>query len=351
MREFSFFVLLFLLVSGCAGLPPRDGPALPPRVREFPPVKPGVVRLPVEVIFPPGGDAGHGIADLFKGGVEKILEETILKTKLRGLWDQMAAPIFLDESLWLLIRPQTMSVGKARGDLKRGSTNQVVLEMTASPELVFGGEPLARPVPMPPLSPFQQGPAVFEAMSNVHMDYDDANRYLNDPRMKLRGTLIPGTGARKLTIETVRLFGSGDKVMVEVELNYNPVIVNLTGKPAHLTLYLRGTPRYVPSKRIYDLPDLDYDIKTNDLIVKVANWIFKSDFKNQMRKTVNFPIGEKMDMLKQKVIKALNRPFGPALHLRTEVSSFNVVEGFADDEGIEMRLSLRGTAALLVIWK
>jgi hypothetical protein len=309
-----------------------------------------MVRLPVVINFPQGGDIVQQFATLLKGGVKQMTQALILKSKMKGLWNQMQAPIFLDKELYLFIQPQSMSVGMMRAVLPRGSTHREVLEMTASPRLVFGPKPTPRKVPMPPLAPFQSGPAGFEATSNVHMDFEDANRYMADPRIKINGTILPETGKRDVTIRQIRFYGSGGKVIVEVKLDYNPLPLNLDKKPASLTLYLRGTPRYVPKERVFDLPDLDYDVQTSDLLVRIASWMFKSDFKNQLRQVAKFPVGAKMDMLKVKVDKALNRAFGPATRLQTRVSFFDVVDGYADNEGIEMLLSIKGTSTLQVTW-
>jgi len=229
-------------------------------------------------------------------------------------------------------------------------TAHTVLEMTALPEIIFGPKPLTTPRGMPPFSPFKHGPGTFQAMSNTRISYKEANQYFRDPRLKLKGMIFPGTGERKLTLEGVRLYGSGGQVIAEVKLRYNPPIINFTGKQAKLTVYLRGTPRYRPKQRMFDLPDLDYDIKSNDLLVQVADFIFKSDFKNEMRKIAKLPVGLKMDVIKEKMNKALNRPLGRLTRLHTQVNSFDVLDGFADNEGIEVRLSVKGAATLEVIW-
>ena len=173
---------------------------------------------------------------------------------------------------------------------------------------------------------------------------------ISGTRLKIIGMVLPGTGGQKVTLEGIRLYGSGGKVIVEVKLDYNPLIVNLGSKPAHLTVYLRGTPRFLPRKRMFDMPDLDYDIKSSDLMVQVANWLFKSNFKNQLRKVAVLPIGPKVDLIKAKVNKALNRPLDRFARIQTQVNDLRILEAFADNEGIEVRVAIRGTATLEVTW-
>ncbi|HTC19535.1 MAG TPA: DUF4403 family protein [bacterium] len=358
-RDEIIFVLFLVLSSfwagGCSTLPHRMT-ILPAPVTSFPPAKPALVRLPIDITFPSGG-AVQKMSNYLKGGMTRIMPDLLkipglrLRSRMADLWGKMDVPIQLDKGLWLLIRPETLSVGRMRTDLKRASTAHVVLEMIADPEIVFGPKPLTTPVAMPPLQRFQPGPGIFQAVSNARITYKEANQYLSDPRMKLIGMVLPGSGERKLTIVGIRLYGSGGKVIVEVKLHYNPPIINFEGKPANLTVYLSGTPRFLAKERLIDLPDLDYDIKSSDLMVQVADWLFKSDFRNEMRQAARIPIGAKMDLLKEKIIKALNRPLSPSTRISTQVNSFKVLDGFVDNEGIQARLSIMGTATMEVIWK
>src|SRR5579872_6364978 len=105
-------LLLILLSCGVAGFdtnpspqPYATIPLPPPLARGFPPVKPGLIRLPIIITFPPGGDAFHHIADLVKGGLKQVAQETILRSRLKALWTKMESPIRMDKDLWLLIQP------------------------------------------------------------------------------------------------------------------------------------------------------------------------------------------------------------------------------------------------------
>lgn len=344
------------LALGCRSIPTNYVGIEPAPARSFPPVKPGLVRLPVNILFPSGGDLFQHIGNLFKGGVKQLVPDLRgipgfkLRSQLSELWGKMQPPIRLDKDLWLLIRPETLSVGMMRTDLKRVSTLRTVLEMTANPEIIFGPKPSITPMAMPRLQPFQPGPGTFRAMSNVRINYKEINQYFRDPRLKLIGMVLPGTGERKLTLRGIRFYGSGGKVIAEVKLHYNPPIVNFTGKPADLTVYLRGTPRYLPEERVFDLPDLDFDVKSNDLMVQVADWIFKSDFKNELRRIAKLPIGPKMDKLKEKMNLALNRPLNKFTRLSAQVNALKVLDGFADNEGVEVQIAVQGIANMEVIW-
>ena len=344
-----------LSMSGCATVGRSAKNSLPP-VTSFPPVQPSMVRLPINIIFPRPGDILQHLTNLVKGGFKQFtpnlykLPGLNIEARIGDVWKEMQEPIYLEKDTWLVIQPETLSVGMVRTDLKRRSTLHTEMEMTAKPEIVFGPEPLIVPRKMPPLHRFKPGPGIFQAMSNTRLSYKEATQYLLDPRLKLIGMVFPGTGDRRLTLKGFRFSGSGGRVMVEVKLTYNPLVINFGGEPAKLTLYLSGTPRFREKERVVDFPDLDYHIQSGDLVVQVADWLNKSEFTKQLRRSVRIPLGPKLDLFKDRINLVLNKPLSRFTRLNTQVNTFRVLGAFADKEGIEMRLSIMGTASLDVIW-
>jgi hypothetical protein len=354
MTKAFLFSLLSFLAAGCASTS-HSVKVLPAPIQNFPPTAPALVRLPVVLLFPSGAEVIHHITDFFKNELTLKMDIPVaatglhMKFHLTDFWSAMQKPIFLYKDVWLLIRPQALSVGSMRLDPRNILTAHTALEMTAQPELVFGPKPEAKVMKMPPVGKFIPGPPVFQAVSNSFIGYPELNEHLRDPRMKLIGMVLRGTG-QKVTIDAIRAYGSGGQVVVELKLHYEPLILNLGSKPAKLTIYLKGTPRYLPRSEAFDLPDLDYDIQSSDLMVQMADMLFKGDFRKQLRKIVRLPVGPKMDELKGKIDRALNRPLGNFIRLSAKVDSFKVLNGFANNEGIVIRVSLQGTAALEITW-
>jgi hypothetical protein len=349
-------LLLVGLTGGCATLPSNYVQVLPAPARSFPPAPPALMRLPVDIVFPSGAQVGQHLDDLFNTALrpkrdkpEKALDARSAFNVL-NIWERMQEPIFLDKGIWLLIRPKTLSLGTMRNDPKNILSAHTMIETSSNPEVVFGPEPVTTPIPMPKLSPYLPGPSTFRAVSNTHINYKEVNERLKDPRMKLIGMVVPGTGGQKLTLVGLRVYGSGGQVVVEVKLHYNPLIVNLGSKPAKVTVYLKGTPRYLKESEAFDLPDLDYDLKSSDLMLQMADLFFKNDFRDQLRKIARLSIGPKLAELKDKIDVALNRPLGPVVHLSAKVSSLKVLGGYADNEGIVVRVSIQGTAGLQMVW-
>lgn len=283
--------------------------------------------------------------------LNKVLQGiTDLKPKVQDIWDLMQEPIYLDKGIWLLIRPENISTGLMRTNAKDPLKLETVLELWAHPTIFFGDNPPVEKKFLPPLSTFEPGRPGFRAISNVSISFKEANRFLCDPKTGLINFVVPHTGAQKLTVKGVRLYGAGGKVIAEVRLSYNPFLINFAGKPAHMTIYFRGTPKYNLKKRIFYMPDLDFDVKTTDFLVQVADWILKSDIRKELRQKARIPVGPKLDFLKSRMGEVLNRRLNPYASLSTQVKTFTILDSFADKEGIQAQLALDGDSQLNVTW-
>ncbi len=359
-------LLLGLLLTGCATtnrpsiyIPPSDS-----KIRTFEAPPAAVIRLPVTFSMPHWGslaqlpgwnDLSKTITDFFNSEfktVKRTLNFPILKMGLEPsfgeiskFWDSAQEPIFIDKGIWLLIQPQSISTGLTLPDPKRPFKFRADLEMTAYPILVFGKKPTIEKKIMPPLKIYKPGPAGFHAVSNTVISFKEANKQLEDPRFGLIDRVIPGSGDYKLRIKGIKLFGSGGQVIAEVKIQYNPFI-NLGYKPARMTVYFRGVPQYDSQKELFTLRNLDFDLKTGDFLMQVANWIFKSDILKVLRQKARIPIGPKLDQLKGRMNEVLNLPVGKHSRLQTQVQSFRVLDAFVDKDGIRAQVSLDGDAQL-----
>ena len=283
--------------------------------------------------------------------LNKVLEGVSnLRPKAEDIWTLMQEPIFLDKGIWLLIRPENISTGLMKADPKEPLKLETVLELWAHPIIFFGDDPHVERKPLPPLAPFEPGRPGFRAISNVSISFKEANRFLCDSKTGLINFVVPGTGAQKLTVRGIRLYGAGGKVIAEVQLTYNPFLVNFTGKPAHMTIYFRGTPHYSLKKRLFYMPDLDFDVKTSDFLVQVADWILRSDIRKELRQKARIPVGPKLDFLKSRMDEVLNKRLNPYVSLSTEVKTFTILDSFADKNGIQARIALDGDSQLNVAW-
>lgn len=357
-RIFRFLPILIAVIflTGCATsrpslyIIPSDS-----KKRTFEPPPATVIRLPVVVTLPRLKDLPKTLLT-FLNEQFKPIQKTILNPfhkmemdmsfgEITNFWDLAQEPIFIDKGIWLLIQPQSLSSGLAQSHNKNPFKWKINLEMTAYPILVFGKEPGFVKKNMPPIEVYKPGPSGFHAISNTVISFAEADKQLADLRFGLIGRVIPGSGDYKLRIKGIHLYGSGGQVIAEVKIQYNPLI-NFGSKPAHMTVYFRGIPHYNPENETFTLRHLDFDLKTGDFLMQVANWIFKSDILKILREKARIPIGPKLNQLKDRMNVVLNLPVGKHSRLQTQVESFRVLDAFVDRDGIQAQISLDGDAQL-----
>ncbi len=115
-------------------------------------------------------------------------------------------------------------------------------------------------------------------------------------------------------------------------------------------MYLVGTPTYHPEERLIDFPDMDFDIKTSDFLVQMAEMFDRDGIRQTLREKAVIPVGANLDKLKEDLTKLLNRPLGHFARLKTTVDSLTMEEAFVSDYGIEGRVALEGDAEVVVNW-
>ena len=298
-------------------------------------------------------DDGKG-KKLLKKGTSKFEESlqglTNIKAKAKEMWEKIQEPIPVGKDIWLQILPRSVGVGNNHIVPDSVSPHmEAVLEISASPKVFFGKKPSPLKSELPPLEDLKPGPDGFHAQSNLKISFDEANKMLTDPKTGILHKPLPGSSARGVQLTGLRLYGSGGQVVVEAQVAYQPVL-NLSGSPSKLTVYLLGTPTYHEKEQIIDFPDLDFDVKSDDFLVQMATFIDGDGMKEQLREKAVIPVGKKLDEMKGYLTKMLNRPLGRFAQLQTTVTSLRMEEAFVSDYGIEVRVALDGDAQVSVNW-
>jgi hypothetical protein len=281
---------------------------------------------------------------------QALSSSTDLKDKAKELWASIQEPIQVNKDIWLQIIPERVSVGACHFVFDTLKPRlETVFEIFAKPNLVFGQKPQTAKSDLPPLKDYQPGPDGFHVQSNLKISFEELNKLLTDPQMGILDQPLPGSSDKSIKITGLKLYGSGGRVVVQAQVEYQP-LMNLSAKPAKLTVYLLGTPEYHEDKQTIDFPDLDFDVKSSDFLVQMATFIDGDGMKEQLRQAAVIPVGKNMEELKEYMMKMLNRPLGQYASLKTTVDSFKMEEAFVSDYGIEGRVSLDGDAVVDVNW-
>lgn len=304
---------------------------------------------------------------------ERIAVISNFQAKAREMWLKLQEPIKIRDRTWLMVQPLTTGAGEIGVTNTTPQTAETVFELTAQPKIIFGDQPSPGNVSLPALEPLAPGPSGLHINTDVEMSFEEANRIIKDPSTGVIGAKFE-SGRRRLTIKGARIYGTGPKVAVELEVEgeaikgedpkvedvvtavkfvYNRVRYFFEKRLYHLKgkIFLVGTPQYSTGDRQIVFPDLEYDLNTENIIARIASWILKTKLTEQLRVRVKFRLGDKLDSLKENLSAGLNRSLGSRARLTGQVDSLRVEKVFIAPNSLNGRVALDGTAALNVSWK
>lgn len=266
--------------------------------------------------------------------IDRRIASVSLADQASGWWASLNQPIRLRDDVWLRLQPARLRLGKITGT-RRVLTIQAGVD--AYPRIIVGPEPAAVSSPLPKLAGMA-GADGFNIVIDGTIDYATISRTLTD---LLKGKTI---GARGHTVAVESLAASG-RTGGRIAL-----ALRFTGD-AKGTMMLIGTPKYDAPLGEILVPDLDYDLDTDNSLVDVVAWAKSDELRTMLRDKARIPVAPVLDQGKELLTAGLNRTIGTSLTLTATVDSVAVHGLFVRRPGIFVRAGAKGTAKVAVLRK
>lgn len=264
--------------------------------------------------------------------IDKKVAEIDLKKRFVEWWGLLSRPIRLTDGVWLLLGPDRLAMGRVRGT---GHTLRVPVTLAASPRIITSTEtPHVDTTALPPLGRDTTANGFRILMDGV-VAYDAASKAV---ALALNGHKFTESG------RTVRI----DSTFVSPASRGRLAFTVAFSGDAQGRLRFLGTPVYNAKKREVLVPDLDYDLQTDDKLINTYAWLKADDLRLTFRQRARFPVGDVIDRGKQLLLIGLNRTIGDALTLGATVDSVSVKGLYVTKAGLIVRGEARGLAAVSV---
>ena len=265
-------------------------------------------------------------------GINMKVRAISLAGQATGWWATLNRPIRLRDGVWLLLQPERLRVGKVTG-AHRILTIQTGVD--AYPRIVTGTEePAATTSPLPPLggAPGSNG---FSLVIDGNIDYATVSKALT---AVLQGKSITVKG-HTVTVQSITASGkSGGRLELAVSFRGD----------ANGILQLAGAPRFDAAQAQIIVPDLDYDLSTNNSVVDVIAWVKSTELRSMLREKTRLSVTPVLDRGKELLTAGLNRTIGTSLTLAATVDSVAVLALYVRRGGIVVRAGAKGTAQVSV---
>jgi hypothetical protein len=264
--------------------------------------------------------------------IDKRVAEIDLKKHFVEWWGLLSRPIRLTDGVWLLLGPDRLAMGRVRGS---GHTLRVPVTLAASPRILTSVDtPRVALTTLPALARDTMASGFRILMDGV-VGYDLATK-------AIAGALE----GRKLT-ESGRTVRIDTTIVTPASRGRLALTVAFSGD-AHGRLRFLGTPVYNAKKREVRVPDLDYDLQTDDKLINTYAWLKADDLRATFRERARFSVADALDRGKQLLLVGLNRTVGDALTLGATVDSVAVKGLYVTRTGLIVRGEAWGQAHVAV---
>lgn len=252
-----------------------------------------------------------------------------LKTNAQQAWIDCQKPMLMDEDykLWLKVTPISISAGQITGGKGVIRHNSSILATT---ECFTGKEP-AYTVnsKLPDIVPAGKTADNFLVNVTSYVDYP----YIDSISKASLVNTSYNFGKRNITITGVNIYGGEEKLIVETD-----VTGSLKGK-----LYFSGVPVYRASDSSIVVNNLEFHLKTRNLLLKSASWLANGGIENMIEKKMSYPLGptihETYDLI-QGNLKQYDITEG--FYLSGQLSRMEVQQLVLTKQGIVAPLTLEG---------
>lgn len=282
----------------------------------------GIVKIPIDGIIEKAIDQELGkMAELLDKEAKKQLK---FQKQVLSVWNQLQDPLPIPGPVpaWLVINPDSVY-------LSRLVPEPTALRLTAgigATVLVSTSEPAkgTKKKPMPALQVNKVLSDEVKLTLTAGIDFVTATQLA---RKELVGKemLFEG-GKHRVTIEELDIMGKGGSLVARVKLK-GRTKSGLFSKKINGTYYFSGVPYYEAGKQEIRIRNFDFDVKSRDLLLQSAEWLFKSNFKSMVESQMRYPVKKELDDLRKLASNSLNQPnLGGVLQLSGSIDRLEPTE-------------------------
>lgn len=227
--------------------------------------------------------------DVLGKNVDSQVQSYNLKPYVVGFWNKLFEVQKVDEYGYLNLNPSAVSVSNIN---MIGTKLKLSLGLTCRPVFSIGYLP-SQPTVLPDLSNNIQ-PNGFSVYTDLIANYTDLNLLLNK---KISGKEFELKG-KKIIINTVEISGIGSsKIAIKLDFKGSKKGV----------VYLVGTPTFDSIKNTITIPDLTFELKSRNVLLKMANWLLNDQLTEKIKSAAVFDMNSILNQTKTSLQEQLNR--------------------------------------------
>ncbi|MEO5582257.1 MAG: DUF4403 family protein, partial [Saprospiraceae bacterium] len=300
---------------------------------ETPKVKFGPVNIPIETI---ANKLMGTSADLVCSQIDVQLQQGFkLREYVDLAWRKIQQPIQITDKpqlTWLMIKPEKIMMVPLNTEEGIVKTSLVFRSVT---DMSFGPKP---ELPYAGILP------TFEDISRTGKDslMKLSLRFPLDRAEKLLRDFFIGQefrdGNRVMYVDSLQLSGNEGKLHVKAFISGTyPAIIDFDGLPVYNLL-----------QRRFELVNLDYSVKSKNVLVKAASWILKKNLNKKLGELLVYEVGSYIDSGKKNLQDALSQANAHGFKMKAELENIWALDPTINGNLAEVHFLANGKFRIMI---
>jgi len=272
--------------------------------------------------------------DAAKADLDKNYGVVDLKSRFQQVWDQLNKPFSLYGLGWLQINPQRFHLNKLFIDK---DSLDVSLGLSAKPVIRFE-KPIESNSWVPNLTSYSKSDG-FSIFLDAVLNYDSLSRLMNQNLAGKEFNFKKGFIKKKFVIDECKIYGGGfDKMIIKI---------NFSGTNNGV-FYLVGRPIYDNDKKVIEIKEIDFDIKSKNFLLGSADWLFDKKITKEIAKQARFELGAYIDTARMTINQQLNRELTKGIRSNGEIKDIRLIGIYPMQQYLVIRSNCLGSLAVKV---
>lgn len=269
--------------------------------------------------------------DEAKNDMQKTFGSYDLRPKFQQIWDQLNKVYNLYGLGWLQINPTKIRINNL---FARNDSLNIYLGLAAKPHISFE-KPEEHLTVAPNISDFS-----YKTGFNIYLDallnYDSLSSIVSTQLKDKRFDLASN---KYVIIKECTLYGMDNENLI--------IKVNFEGSEKGL-FYLTGKPSYDPNTRIIELKDLDFDVRSKNMLIKTAEWIFSRRIVNELKKYTKFDLTAYINAAISTCNEQLNKEWIKGIQSIGKLEEIKIINIYPLREHLVVRSNCSGSLSIKV---
>lgn len=253
-------------------------------------------------------------------------------------WQMLFNPFKIPGSYdaWLAITPYSVSLVPVQGT---AGHIRIGAAITSDVECLLDNVPSSGKVTaLPNFQPLKLPSDTFKVNLLTDIPYTTINRMIKEQL----GDSTFVFGKRRIRFETFRVYGTNERMAVETTVSGS-----IRG-----TLYLTGIPYFFAEDTTLRIKDLKFDLKTRNLMMSSAKWLFSGKIERMIARSVAIPFKSNISDIELQISRFFKHyPLGYGFELNGKLARLSLSELYLSPGSVKANVIFSGNLSLGLVGK